>query len=167
MKIILHDLNQQEFTAWHLNKDADTIVISDNGKIRNCIGCFGCWIKTPGVCVLKDSYSNMGELLSKCDEFIIISRCVYGSYSPFIRNVWDRSISYLLPYFITRNGETHHRPRYKNTFLLSVHFYADNITQEERETAKALVEANGVNFYTAGNKVYFHNSLHAVQEVLK
>ncbi|WRS27183.1 flavodoxin family protein [Oscillospiraceae bacterium MB08-C2-2] len=167
MKIILHDLNQQEFTAWQLNKDADTIIISDNGTIRHCIGCFGCWIKTPGVCVLKDGYSNMGELLSQCDELIIISQCVYGSYSPFIRNVWDRSIPYLLPYFITKNAETHHKSRYQNTFLLSVHFYGDNITQEERETATALVEANGVNFYSTGNTAYFYDSLHAVQEVLK
>lgn len=167
MKIIIHDLNQQEFTVWHLNEDADTIIISDNGTIRNCIGCFGCWIKTPGVCVLKDNYNNMGELLSKCDELIIISQCVYGSYSPFIRNIWDRSIPYLLPYFITRNGETHHLNRYKNNFSLSVHFYGDDITREERETATALVEANGANFYSTGNKAYFYNSLRALQEAFK
>ena len=23
-------------------------------KIRNCIGCFGCWTKTPGCCVIRD-----------------------------------------------------------------------------------------------------------------
>ena len=166
MKIILHDFDEKKFDALFQKKDPDTIIISDSGTIRNCIGCFGCWIKTPGICVLKDGYNNMGELLSKCDELIIISKCVYGSYSPFIRNVWDRSIPYLLPYFITRNNETHHRRRYENTFSLSVHFYGEDITQEEQETAKSLVKANGVNFYSTENKAYFHNDLQTIQEVL-
>ncbi len=108
MKIIVHDLNPQEFAALHKDEKPDTVVIADNGNIRHCIGCFGCWVKTPGKCVLKDGYNNLGELLAKCRELVVISRCVYGSYSPFVRNVLDRSISFLLPYFVTKNDETHH-----------------------------------------------------------
>lgn len=162
MKIIIHDLNLQDFTSLNLTKEDNTTVISDDGTIHNCIGCFGCWIKTPGMCVLKDSYNNMGELLSKCDELIIISRCIYGSYSPFIRNVLDRSISYLLPYFEGKNGETNHQNRYKNHFTLTVHFYGDNITIAEKETAMGLVTANGVNFHSSKNKVYFYNNLQSI-----
>lgn len=163
MKIIIHDLNPQDFTSLNLIKEVNTIVISNNGTIHNCIGCFGCWIKTPGRCVLKDDYNNMGELLSKCDELIIISRCMYGSYSPFIRNILDRSIPYLLPYFVKKNGETHHQNRYKSQFTLTVHFYGDDITKGEQETAKDLVAANGVNFYSSENKVYFYNNLQSIK----
>jgi multimeric flavodoxin WrbA len=166
MKIIVHDLNPQEFAAIYQKDDADVTVISDNGTIHNCIGCFGCWIKTPGVCVLKDGYNHITESLCKCSELIIISRCMYGSYSPFIRNVWDRSLPYLLPYFVTRNGETHHTPRYGNKFNLTVHFYGDDITEAERETAKALVAANGVNFYSKENSVYFHKNPQEIREAL-
>ena len=70
-------------------------IISDTGTIRHCVGCFGCWIKTPGKCVLKDGYDNLGELLSKSEKLTIISRCFYGCYSPFVKNVLDSSISYI------------------------------------------------------------------------
>ncbi|WP_058300244.1 flavodoxin family protein [Gorillibacterium timonense] len=167
MKMLVHDLEQREFETWYGEVDADTIVVSDNGRIRHCIGCFGCWIKTPGVCVLKDGYQQMGERLSKCDELVIVSRCLYGSYSPFVRNVWDRSIPYLLPYFATLNGETHHKNRYDNHFELNVHFYGDDITEAERETAKSLVAANAINFYAKENHVHFHNSLQELKGVLQ
>lgn len=167
MRMIIHDLDQQEFSSLNLKLDSNTTVISDNGRILHCIGCFGCWIKTPGRCVLKDDYQNMGELLSKCEEVIIVSKCLYGSYSPFIRNVLDRSISYLLPYFQKVNGETHHRKRYIHTFSLVVHFYGSDLTEPEKSTAKALVEANSANLYSTENQVYFHKDLQSVREVFQ
>ena len=166
MKIILHDLEPQTFAELYPGGEADTTVLSDDGTIRPCIGCFGCWVKTPGACVLKDGYSHMGELLSKCRELVIISRCTYGSYSPFIRNVLDRSISYLLPYFATKNGETHHKNRYDNMLTLSVHFYGGGLTEAERETAKELVAANRVNLYAEDGGVYFHDDPQAVKGVV-
>ncbi len=167
MKIIIHDLCSTDFEGFGLTTDFDTKVIADNGKIHPCIGCFGCWVKTPGTCVLRDGYENIGELLSVCEELIIISRCIYGSYSPFVRNVLDRSISYMLPYFATINGETHHRNRYDNHVALSVHFYGEDITEAEKKTAENLVAANSVNFYTKGNQVYFHSGFQKIREVLK
>lgn len=155
MKMIIHDLSQQDFAALYTSKDTDTI-ISDNGSIRNCIGCFGCWVKTPGVCILKDGYHNMGELLAKCDKLVMISKCIYGSYSPFIRNIWDRSLPYLLPYFVSKNEETHHKNRYKNEIELSLHFYGENISESEQKTAKALVKANAINFYMSESNIFFY-----------
>lgn len=167
MRILIHDLDPQEFTALGLTLASDTTVISDSGTIKNCIGCFGCWVKTPGKCVLKDDYQDLGQLLSKCDELTIVSRCLYGSYSPFVRNVLDRSISFLLPYFMYENGETHHKPRYEHHFPLFVHFYGNDLTKKEQDTARELVEANSINFHCTGNKVCFHNNLQSVKEELK
>ena len=166
MKLIIHDLDEQEFMAWYPQMGTDTVVISDNGTIHNCIGCFGCWLKTPGTCVLKDGYDRMGELLSQSEEVIIISKCIYGSYSPFVRNVLDRCLPYLLPYFALINGETHHRNRYEHTAALSVHFYGDSITAAERQTAAELVKANGINFYTSLPEVCFYQDAAMVKEAL-
>ena len=42
--------------------EVETIHLREK-KIKNCIGCFTCWTKTPGVCVHKDDMTN--ELFPK------------------------------------------------------------------------------------------------------
>ena len=98
MNLVIHDLDEKgwnriasEYTGWE--------VVSDNGKIKPCTGCFGCWLKEPGQCVIKDGYDRMGALIHKADSVIVISRYTYGGFSSFIKNVFDRSIGWVLPYF--------------------------------------------------------------------
>ncbi|MDF2803085.1 MAG: hypothetical protein K0S61_2988 [Anaerocolumna sp.] len=145
MKLLIHDLEKTEIDKIIGNTNEDIAVVDNTNRINNCIGCFGCWIKTPSSCVIKDSYMDMGKLIAKSDDIIIISKCVYGGYSPFIKNVLDRSISYVLPYFTIRKGEMHHKSRYLNQSKLSVYFYGEDITNEERITAQDLVTANALN----------------------
>lgn len=158
MRLLIHDLNNEEFQELFTKQMSETIIISDNGTIRHCIGCFGCWVKTPAACVIRDDYGDMGENLSKCKDLIIISKCCYGGFSPFVKNVLDRSISYIHPYFVTRNGEMHHRRRYKNKINLHVLFYGENITEEEKQTAQKLVVANSVNLACNVSKISFVQS---------
>lgn len=154
MKLIIHDLRDQDFKKIFSDHIENSIIISNDGNINNCIGCFGCWIKTPGKCIIKDDYSNMGEYLSKASELIIVSECFYGSYSPFIKNVLDRSISYILPYFKIVKGLMRHKRRYKNNINMKVFFYGDDIKDNEKKTAEELVHANAQNFYAKAN-VFF------------
>ena len=37
MNVIIHDLEKENFQALFYNINADTCIISNNGKIRNCI----------------------------------------------------------------------------------------------------------------------------------
>lgn len=159
MNVIIHDLETEQFQMLFPHLNQDTQIIYDNGKIKHCIGCFGCWIKTPGTCVIKDGYEHIGAILAKADDVTIISQCLYGGYSPFIKNIFDRSISYVLPFFKTVKGETHHQPRYPNQYRLFVYFYGDNILSQEKLTAQKLVEANGNNFNVSQYTVSFYNSI--------
>lgn len=161
MKLILSDVRNLP-----IETDDKHHVIYNDGNLHHCIGCFGCWIKTPGQCVIKDQYSNMGQLLSRCDELIIISKCIYGSYSPFIKNVLDRCISYISPYFIKRNGEMHHKRRYDNVISISTYFYGEDITQSEKETAKSLVAANAVNYDGKVKEVLFFTMAEEAKKAL-
>ena len=163
MKLLISDLESKDFQALFPNPLDDSMIISDKGTIGHCIGCFGCWIKTPGACVIRDDYGDMGEYLSKCKEVIIISKCCYGGFSPFVKNVLDRSISYIHPYFKTRNGEMHHRRRYKNIIDMKVWFYGENITEKERQTAQKLVKANSINLDCNISKVSFIQSITEVE----
>ena len=121
MKLIVHDLAQEQ-ASQILPQNADIRLVGNDDTIHCCVGCFGCWVKTPAQCILRDSYGDMGELLSKCSELTFVSKCCYGGFSPFVKNVIDRSISYSHPYFTIRNGEMHHQPRYQNHFRLSAFF---------------------------------------------
>lgn len=138
-----------------VSRTGETVVVSDNGTIKNCIGCYGCWVKTPGQCVIKDEYQQMGALLSEADRVMIFSRCLLGGYSPFIKNVLDRSISYLLPFFKAKGKETHHQQRYPAQFALEVHFYGENLSDREKSVAEKLVQANAVNFDASSVRVTF------------
>ena len=155
MKLIIHDLSNEDFSSISKNIREDNIVISKGKEIKKCIGCFGCWIKTPGECVIKDDYNKMGEKIASCDELVIISECKYGMYSPFVKNVLDRSIGYIHPYFTIRNNEIHHKSRYKKQINMRVYFYGNNISDEEKEIAKELVNGNGINFNTKASETIF------------
>lgn len=162
MNLIIHDMEKAQFEALFPNIDKNAKIICDNGNIKSCIGCFGCWIKTPGRCVIHDGYENTGSDFSKADNVIIISKCTYGSYSPFIKNVLDRAISYMLPSFEIINNETHHKQRYERTFHYHVFFYGNDITKEEKATAEKLVQANSINYHVKSFEVHFFNSADAL-----
>ena len=76
MKLLIHDYNNEEWSKVATNYEGWKI-ISDDGNIRPCIGCFGCWLKTPGQCVIKDGYDQMGKLIHEADEVLIISKYTY------------------------------------------------------------------------------------------
>jgi len=139
---------------------------SADKKISHCVGCFGCWIKTPGRCVINDDYMTMGEELAKCDELIFISRCTYGGLSPFVKNVFDRSIGYNSPNFEMVNGEMHHKRRYDNTIKMSAYFYGEDISEKEKETATQIVHAKARNFHGKAGDIRFFNTVDEVKGAL-
>ena len=143
----------------------DDILVNACDIHRYCIGCFGCWLKTPGKCIIKDGFEDMGQRLSQVSEFILISKATFGSYSSAVKNVLDRSISYVLPFFEIRNGEMHHGERYHNVLTISALFYGP-MTENEKRTAQKLVKANAVNLNAALGKVHFVENMEDIREVL-
>ncbi|QAT61480.1 MULTISPECIES: flavodoxin family protein [Tissierellales] len=159
MKVLIHDLDSDVLNGLFPNISKEVKIISPEKEIKKCIGCFGCWIKTPGYCVIKDGYENMGKLLSESEELIIISRVCYGGFSPFVKNVLDRSIGYLSPFFTVRNKEMHHKSRYKRKLKLSVIAYGKDATEKERDNLSKIVAANGVNFNAIDHSFCFADNI--------
>lgn len=160
MKLIITDLEKFDFSV-----EGEYKIIKPQDEIKNCIGCFGCWVKTPGRCVIHDGYENTGIDLGKCTEVILISKCYYGSVSPFVKTVQDRAISYIHPDFVIRKGEMHHKRRYDNIISLTAYFYGENITEEEKETAKNLMQANADNYDGLVKAVHFYRSVEEMEGV--
>ncbi|WP_037291202.1 flavoprotein [Saccharibacillus sacchari] len=167
MKMIVHDLENAGELPWltAFGSGQDVIGI-DNAVIRHCTGCFGCWTRTPGTCVLKDEYRHLGARLAACDEMVLISRCTYGGYSPFVCNVLNRMLPYVLPYFRMLKGQMHHQLRYEQTVKFNVYFYGEDLTANERQTAQELVQANSLNLGAKGFEVSFYDNIRQLKEVL-
>ena len=140
MKLVIHDLKQEEWKE--IASDyAGWTVLSEDRPIRPCVGCFSCWNRTPGACVVKDGFENMGELIHRAEEVLVISRYTYGGFSGFVKNVFDRSLGYVLPQFEVISGETHHKKRYEEDKPFSFLFYGQALTEAEKASAERYVRA--------------------------
>ena len=160
MKLIITDIGDFKIPV-----EGEHKIIKPNGSIHNCIGCFGCWVKTPGKCVIHDGYEGAGIDMSKCMELILVSRCCYGSVSPFVKTVQDRAISYLHPNFVIRKGEMHHKRRYDNVIQLSAYFYGNSISETEKETARNLIYANADNYDAVVKVINFYGAINELEGI--
>lgn len=143
------------------------LVFQASQKVKPCGGCFGCWVKTPGKCVIKDSDSDFAVTMPHVQEIIVISQLVFGGLSPNVKAVLDRSIGFILPFFNNVGGEMHHKQRYKKRPSLRYMFYADLIPDGEKTTAERLIKANAVNLGAKTASVHFYRSAAELLEDLK
>ncbi|MCI8894331.1 MAG: flavodoxin family protein [Lachnospiraceae bacterium] len=161
MKLIITDTDIS-----HIRIQGSHRIIRPQGEIHPCTGCFGCWVKTPGRCVIQDGYEDTGIWMGKCTELILISQCCYGGPSPFVKTVQDRAISYMHPDFVLRRGEMHHKRRYENVIRLSAYYYGQNITEREKETAQKLLSANADNYDAQAAGVYFYRTPEEMEDIV-
>ena len=146
MKLLIHDYSEEEWNKV-ASKYSDWKVISDSGKISPCVGCFGCWIKEPGECVIKDGYERVAALFHGAEEITVISRYTYGGFSSFVKNVFDRVIGFVLPFFEVYEGEMHHKKRYDKDAVIKFVFRGTGLTESDKDKARQYVEAVCRNFH--------------------
>ena len=80
--------------------------------IQYCIGCFGCWVKTPGECRLADESEQVCRAVIDSDFTLWASPLNMGFPSALLKKVMDKSIPLIHPYFVVDHNEAHHRARY-------------------------------------------------------
>ena len=86
-----------------LEQKGYSVTEREAGKSLNaCIGCFGCWVKTPGECVIKDTMAEINRLYVNSDVVVFLSPVVFGQQSANMKNVFDRLLPRLLPFFIRK-----------------------------------------------------------------
>jgi multimeric flavodoxin WrbA len=166
LKVLVHDLNEQDFALLRIAEN-DFEVINAKDPFAPCMGCFYCWLKTPGTCKINDGLKNIGSLMGNSEEIVLISQNCYGGYSEPVKKVIDRSISASLPFFTYRSGKMRHRRRYNvDRKCLTVFLYGDFL-ETEKITAQLIVEANQSNmdFYQAN--LYMIKHFNEIGEFLK
>lgn len=125
-RVLLHDVGSF-FSEGMLDAlSEDVFVVSAKPSVSPCKGCFSCWIKTPGRCIIEDNAQKLPELISSCNELIIVSRLVYGGFSPDIKAYVDRLIPCLLPFFKKKKNMLYHPYRFKNKLKITYLFYTND-----------------------------------------
>jgi len=161
MKMIIHDLDEAYDSLF---KSKGENVIHADGKYAPCQGCFGCWTKHPAQCYMKDKLQMVCRMIGKADELVIVTDNYYGSYSPSVRNVLDRSNGVSTPFSTYRGKQMHHTLRYEKKKKLVVYAYG-SMTENESKTFRYIVERNAINYGFQEFGFHYLENLNRLEEM--
>lgn len=125
-------------------------------KINPCMGCFGCWIKTPGKCVIRDSAVTIYPLIAQAENVLYISRIVYGSYDVPLKTMFERAIPIQQAFIRIHNNETHHVQRSVTPKKAVIIAYGAK-DDAEKDVFRKLVSRNANNMIFTEFEVIFCN----------
>ena len=114
--------------------------------IKPCRGCFSCWVKTPGCCVIKDDDQEaILHAWADADLIALLTPITFGGYAPELKKAMDRIIPVLLPFFIKVHGETHHPQRYRRRRRLLAIGTQKQDDADSESIFRRLVQRNALN----------------------
>ena len=137
---IMSELKKAGFTcSEHILRDE---------QVSPCIGCFKCWLNTPGECIYKDDGKKIAMDWARSKLLVLVTPVTFGGYSSDLKKGLDRVLPVLLPDFKNYNGETHHPHRYGKGFdVIAI----GTMPKENEQSAKLfsdLVYRNSLNMHS-------------------
>ncbi len=117
-------------------------------KIAYCAGCFECWVKTPGVCIIDDDGRKIAQAMVQSDLTVFLTPVTFGGYSSILKKASDRFIGLLSPSFAKVNGEIHHKKRYDRYPRLLGVGLLDHPDEPSTRLFRTLVHRNAINMYS-------------------
>jgi multimeric flavodoxin WrbA len=73
------------------NEISSVILLEKN--IEHCRGCYTCWFKTPGVCIINDDMKELIGMLSNADLIILGTPMYYINISGRMKVFFDRLLA--------------------------------------------------------------------------
>lgn len=97
-----------------LKKKGNEVVILNlkNMKINYCIGCYACWLKTPGICIHKDDGPKILKQYINSDLVVLSSPIIMGFVSSILKTTLERFLPVLHPFLRIQEDRIQHLPRY-------------------------------------------------------
>jgi len=90
------------------------LVYLQKQKISPCLGCFSCWLKTPGKCVQKDDMTDLLDRMIQSDIIVCATPLYVCGMTAQLKTFFDRFIPILEPFIELRDGVCSHPHRYEN-----------------------------------------------------
>jgi len=130
-------------------EDVDAIN-ADEYKIGNCAGCTLCWLKTPGVCAIKDDWEKLFKRVVAADTLVFIAEAKLGFVSYKMKNIVDRLIPIATPYTLIHKGEMRHVLRYCKSPNIGLIYTG----QGDKEFLTEWLERVALNFFSKSLGVF-------------
>lgn len=102
-------------------------------SIKACIGCWNCWLKTPGRCIMKDQMAESYPEYINSDTVVLLMDTAQGFINHQAKAFFDRSIPHYNPYIEVVDGECHHVARYNRYPDLVFYFDKRGLTDQEEQ----------------------------------
>jgi multimeric flavodoxin WrbA len=80
--------------------------------LRYCIGCWGCWVKTPGECISRDASLEMDRAVINADFVLWAAPLKMGFPAALLKMANDKHLPLIHPYMVVDHNESHHLKRY-------------------------------------------------------
>ena len=112
--LVLNTLGKEaldQVNALIKDKEVEVVDTSDM-KIAHCMGCNQCWLKTPGICAIKDDYEKIIKKLVETENLWIVSDTRFGFLDYKGKRVMDRIMPMLNMTIGFRDGWMRHELRY-------------------------------------------------------
>ena len=101
------------------------LIETANMHISHCLGCNYCWLKTPGVCVIKDDYEPILKKINKADQVWLISDTCFGFVTYQTKNIVDRVMPIATMYLKFKDGQMRHVMRYDHQPNIGIVYAGD------------------------------------------
>ena len=96
--------------------------------LRYCVGCFGCWVKTPGVCVARDASIQIDRAVINSDFTLWAAPLKMGFPAALLKMAIDKHLPLIHPYMEVDHGEAHHLRRYPRSPRLGLLLEKESVT---------------------------------------
>jgi len=133
---------------------ADVLRLRDL-DVAPCRGCFACWVKTPGLCIIDDIGREIAERVVRSEILVFVTPVTFGGYSSELKKGVDRLIPLILPYFTFVGREVHHIRRYRSYPSLLGIGVLPHPDEDEERIFRRLVRRNSINFHAPDAEACF------------
>ena len=93
--------------------------------LQACIGCYNCWVRTPGRCVFRDSMDALLPRLAEADLLVFGTPLYHFGMTGLMKTFFDRTLPLAEPWLeqgpdgLTRHPHRHQRDRAQMAMLVS------------------------------------------------
>ncbi len=129
------------------------VKLGDN-SIKACIGCWNCWLKTPGICVMKDQMSEAYTHYINSDTVILLMDTAQGFINNQAKAFFDRTIPHYHHYIEIVNQECHHVARYQAYPDMVFYYDTHGLTKEEEQVIEDYLYRTAFHFKSKAYRIF-------------